>query len=332
MRRRVIAPAAKQGGERGAPGWSRRLLLLVIATLIAMPVAHAGASRVTIVTSRDIAPYRLAREGFLEVLEASGVDYRVEEVQIDSSARGAKKVVQAIRGTRPDVILTIGSAATRAVGDEIHDIPIIFSLVLEGGGDESSEQFGPNVTGASMHIPLRTQFEKLQEAIPTAQRFGVMYNPDETGDVVDEAARVAQEMGLELIRAPVRNPADVLAELEGLEGRVDLLWSVADSTVFTPQSVRHILLSTLRKKIPFIGLSPSYVRAGALLSLSCDYRDVGRQSGDLALEILGGSAPGQVPVTMPRRVSFYLNLNTASQLEIEISERIRDSAEVVSGS
>ncbi len=45
---------------------------------------------------------------------------------------------------------------------------------------------------------------------------------------------MAQEIGLGLIRAPVRIPADVLAGLEGLDGRVDLLWSVADSTVFTP--------------------------------------------------------------------------------------------------
>ena len=94
------------------------------------------------------------------------------------------------------------------------------------------------------------------------------------------------ELGLELVPIPVRSEAEVVEKIDELDGKVDLLWSVADPTVFTPQSVRYILLHTLRSKIPLIGLSPSYVRAGALMSLSADYRDVGRQSGEQAVRIL----------------------------------------------
>jgi putative ABC transport system substrate-binding protein len=328
-------PAASRArGRRRAPAARPRAgaLLIAAALLLGGPAAHAAAQRITIVTSRDIAPYRAAQAGFLEVLERSGMAYRLTEVRADVEDRMVHRVAQEVRSSRPDLILTIGSAATRAVGREIHDIPIVFSLVLETGADEPLGDFGANVTGASMRIPLRVQFEKLREAIPSARRFGVMFNPDATGETVSQAAAVAAEMGLELIPVPVRSPAEVVAELDSLQEKVDLLWSVPDSTVFTAQSVRHILLATLRKKIPFIGLSPSYVRAGALLSLSCDYLDVGRQSGELALEVLQGSAPGTIPVTEPRTVSFYLNLNTAEQLEIDISERVREKAEVVSGS
>ncbi|MGD8376067.1 MAG: ABC transporter substrate-binding protein [Acidobacteriota bacterium] len=331
MHRRVIAPAATSGGGSGS-----RLIGALLTLLLMLGLSHANPAastyRITVVTSRDIAPYRAAKDGFLEVLERSGVRYRIEELRTDGAETTDRKFIQTLRNTRPDLILTIGSAATRAVGDEVHDIPIIFSLVLEAGDPGQVDPFGPNVTGASMYIPLRVQFEKLRDAMPDARRFGVMYNPAETGEVVDQAEEVAEEVGLELVRVPVHSPAEVLSELENLDRRVDLLWSVADSTVFTPQSVHHILLSTLRKKIPFIGLSPSYVRAGALLALSCDYLDVGRQSGELALEVLHGSKPGQVPVTVPRRISFYLNLNTAKQLEIELSEQIKETAEVVSGS
>lgn len=304
--------------------------------LLALAPAYAPAETldIAIVTSRDIAPYRAARQGFVDALAAAGVSYRVEEHHAGSDEASGRELAQRIRSHRPDLILTIGSAATQEVSRRIQDIPIVFSLVLQQGGEGEDEvgSLGKNVTGASMYIPLEVQFEKIREAIPAARRFGVLYNPAETGRTVEAAARVAQRLGVELVAVPVRSEAEVVEKIEGLDGKVDLLWSVADSTVFTPQSVHYILLNTLRRKIPFVGLSPSYVRAGALLSLSCDYEDVGRQSGEAALRILRGADPGQIPVTAPRSVSFFVNLNTARQLEVALSEAVLGGAEVVDGS
>jgi putative ABC transport system substrate-binding protein len=313
--------------------WTRAMAL-ALALLFGAPAAIAGPLEIAVVSSRDIAPYRAARQGFVAVLDEAGIAYRIEEFRTETDAAEGREVVQQIRSRRPDLILTIGSAATRDISAAIRDIPIVFSLVLQGAGPGEDElpALGQNVTGASMHIPLEVQFRSLREAIPTARRFGVMYNPDATGPVVDEAKQVAQRLGVDLVALPVRSEAEVLRAIESLEGKVDLLWSVADPTVFTPQSVNYILLNTLRHKIPFIGLSPSYVRAGALLALSCDYVDVGRQSGELALQIVRGAPPKQVAVTAPRSVSMFLNLNTAKQLEVAISEAVRGKAELISGS
>jgi putative ABC transport system substrate-binding protein len=292
--------------------------------------AHAGTLEVAIVTSRDIAPYRAAYEGFLEVLDEASIRYRTVEYRTEKDRRKSEQVVAKIRNRRPDLILTIGSAATEAVAGEIRDIPIIYSLVLDEGGNMLD--LGRNVTGASMDIPVRVQFEKIHEALPDARRFGVLYNPGRTGKVVEEARAVAAELGLELVPVAVESEADVVDRVAELDGKIDVLWSVADPTVFTPQSVRYILLNTLRNRIPFIGLSPSYVRAGALLSLSCDYRDVGRQAGEQAVQVLGGSTPEQVPMTYPRTVSTYLNLNTEKTLNVKVAQPVRDAAEVVSDS
>ena len=50
----------------------------------------------------------------------------------------------------------------------------------------------------------------------------------------------------------------------------------------TPQTAEPILLSTLKNKIPLVGLSSSWVKAGALYALDRDYVDIGLQSGELA--------------------------------------------------
>jgi putative ABC transport system substrate-binding protein len=292
--------------------------------------ARAGTLEVAIVTSRDIAPYRAAAEGFLEVLDSAAIRYRTVEYRTEKDRRDGEEVVTKIRQRRPDLILTIGSAATEAVAGEIRDIPIIFSLVLEG--TDQLIDLGQNITGASMDIPVQVQFEKIHEALPEARRFGVLYNPGRTGKVVEEARAAAAALGLELVEVQVETEAEVVDRIAELDGKIDLLWSVSDPTVFTPQSVRYILLNTLRNRIPFIGLSPSYVRAGALLSLSCDYRDVGRQAGEQAVQVLQGSKPRQVPMTHPRTVSTYLNLNTEKTLNLKVAQPIRDVAEVVSDS
>ena len=301
-----------------------------VLTLTGAGAGHAGTVEIVIVTSRDIAPYRAAYEGFLEVLDQAEIRYRTVEYRTERDRRKSSQVVQKIRARRPDLILTIGSAATEAVSGEIRDIPIIFSLVLEGGAEDARRW--QNVTGASMDIPVRVQFEKIHQALPEARRFGVLYNPGHTGKLIDEARAVAEELHLELVPIAVETEAEVVDKIANLDGKIDLLWSVADPTVFTPQSVRYILLNTLRSRIPFIGLSPSYVRAGALLSLSCDYRDVGRQAGEQAVQVLQGSKPQHVPMTYPRTVSTYLNLNTEKTLNLKIADPVREAAEIDSDS
>jgi putative ABC transport system substrate-binding protein len=303
-----------------------------VLTLAGTSGGHAGTMEIAIVSSRDIAPYRAAYEGFIEVLDEAGVRYRTVEYRTEKDRSKSSQVVKKIHRSRPDLILTIGSAATDAVAGEIGDIPIIFSLVLDGGSEGSQESRGQNVTGASMDIPVQVQFEKIHAALPAARRFGVLYNPGRTGKLIEDARLVADELDLELVPIAVRDEAEVVDRIAGLDGKIDLLWSVADPTVFTPQSVRYILLNMLRSRIPFIGLSPSYVRAGALLSLSCDYRDVGRQAGEQALQILQVSKPQQIPMTYPRTVSTYLNLNTEKTLKLKVADAVRESAEVVSDS
>jgi putative ABC transport system substrate-binding protein len=179
-----------------------------------------------------------------------------------------------------------------------------------------------------MEIPIRKQFAKIQQVLPSARRMGVLYDPTVTGAVVDNASRVAADMGLELVMLPVGSEKDLLAVTNDLSSRMDVLWSVADSTVFSPSGLRQVLLATLRGRVPFVGLSPSFVKAGALLALSVDYQDVGRQSGEQALRILSGEEPSQIPVTTPRSLSLSLNLNTAKQIQVTIQDEIRAQAEV----
>lgn len=308
-----------------------RLVLIWALALLPLGLSlQADSPRlIAVVKSRNLAPYNQAVEGLRRSLASRRGAVHIREFDFPTAASGEEALLESLQRAQPDLIVTVGTQATLAVTRRVHDIPVVFSLVLITGDSEYLLQHRPpNVTGAAMDIPIRLQFERMKDVIPDLKRVGVIFNPDLSRGSVDQAREAAGAAGLALVEIPVSDEAQVLREVQSLKGKVEALWSVADSTVFTPRSVDSILLLTLRDGIPFVGLSPSFVKAGALLSFSCDYADVGAQSAEQALEILAGKSAAELPVAFPRKVSLYLNLNTARAINLEISQKIQSESQV----
>jgi putative ABC transport system substrate-binding protein len=309
-----------------------QIALACVVMVAAMLPAYADAPlKIAVVLSRDVEPYRQAVQGFEEVLKQSRRAYKLHEFSTDGVAAARGTLIEKIRAREPDLILTVGSSATKLVSEEIRDLPIVFSMVLPSTGSrwlQELREVRTNVTGASMEIPIRTQFMELKQVLPSARRVGVLYNPDVSGPLVEEAIETARALDLELVPLPVTSESDVLATAKTLARNVDVLWSVADSTVFSPQGLRQILLETLRARIPFVGLSPSFVKAGALLAFSTDYRDLGRQAGEQSLQILVGEDITLIPMAAPRQLLLSINMNTAKQIQVQIRDEVRSKADV----
>ena len=56
------------------------------------------------------------------------------------------------------------------------------------------------------------------------------------------------------------------------------------------------------------------VREGALLSFAIDHYALGQKTSLLALKVLGGAKPGNLPVGSPKRAKLTLNLKTAREI------------------
>ncbi len=322
---------------------SSLLCLCTLALAIALGVAadSSGFDRnshsprilnVTIVKSRDIPPYESALRGFFRKLgpERKRIRSKVFSLQEKGSTR--REVLLKVRESAPDIILTLGTAATRAILEEKPQVPIIFSLVLLSSTQETflaAREKGIDITGAGMDVPVRLQFEKAREMLPGIKRIGVFYNPGETGQVVREAKEVAASMGLDLVAIPIRSEEELRIRLEEPWPDVDLLWSVADGTIFTLRTGKVILLNTLRRRIPFVGLSPSFVKAGALISFSCNYEAVGAQAADQAIRIFRGEKASSIPMSSPREISYYLNMKTAKKIGVDVPADFLDKAETL---
>lgn len=312
-----------------------RLAPTALAGLMLLCVVPSAAAKpaIAIIKSREIPPYNVAIEGFNKALKDKGVAVAVTVYDMEGNKdTGIKKVKEAI-DTKPALILTVGTLATESTKENTRDIPVIFCMVLNPVADglvKTMEASGNNLTGASMDIPSKKQFEILKTVMPNMKSIGVLFNPQETGALIEEAAASANAVGLKFVKKSVNTESDVPRALEEIGKDVDCLWSVSDSVVFNSfKSIQFTILFTLRNKIPFIGLSSAFVKSGALVAISCDIEDNGYQAGELAARVLSGEKPGAITVATPRKTYLSLNTRIADQIGVKLPQDVVSAAKEI---
>jgi putative ABC transport system substrate-binding protein len=298
-----------------------------------VPVASASQTiKVAVVESRHLKPYELAKEGFREAMEGKGFDIQFVQYVLESDSSPPPDLAIFVDENGAGIVLALGTDAARAVKGADLKVPSVFSMVSEPGQSgllNDNADDGTPMTGVCLDVPVREQFASLLDVVPTAQRIGVIYNPDESQFIVDEAQNTANRMNLGLVTYPVFSEAEVSSALNALRPRIDALWLVSDRIVLTTQSLQYVFLFAFQTNLPLMGLSDHFVRMGALFAVGPDYQDIGRQSGELAAQMLTGRNAAEIPVASPRKVMLSLNLRTAEIIGLRIPENIVKKAATI---
>lgn len=309
----------------------RKLFYTLLILLMAKGVVFSQEKRIVIVKSSESPSFQMAAEGVKKEIRKGSAYPSFIEYDLPLGFPNEQELEKRIRESSPDLIVTVGSKSTALVSRRIKNIPIVFSAVLNpvsSGFARSMWSSGNNLTGASLDIPIRTQLDKFKLIFPDLQNVGVIFTHDSEA-VVGEARKVCEEMGLKLVAVAISSEKQIPETIESLRQKVDGLWAVADTVIFTPQSTQYLLLYTLRNGIPVMGPFTSFVKAGALFTLTWNDKDIGRQAGELALRVLAGENPSQIPITTPRMIYLILNQRTAEQINLEIPPHIVSVAKEV---
>jgi putative ABC transport system substrate-binding protein len=298
------------------------LLLLFGIHITDVPADNA---RVVALTSHAAGPYWEVLKGFKQYFREQKMAVKFEIFSLDGDVALAERAVEEAGKGGADLFFTLGSIATEATISKYVKAPIVAGLVLEPGILEKAD----NATGVVMAYKAEKQFQWMRRFIPRLRTIGVIYNPDQNQKKIDAVARVAQRMKLRLDARRVFVPTDLPRALRELSKTADVLWGIPDRIVLTPETARTFLLFSFRNRIPFVGLSRSWVKAGALYALGWDYADLGTQCGEIAVKVLRGRRIQSIPTLRPRKVLHYLNLKTARHMKIEIPEvMIRSAKEI----
>lgn len=281
----------------------------------------ASSADVIILKSSDIAAYNQAIVGFKAAIPAA---INLSEYDLQGDLEKGRKLARKIRASDPALVFAVGLKAAKAAQLEIVDIPVVYSMVLDPA------KYGltaPNMTGVLLEVPAERQLAMIRNVLPQLKRIGTLYDPAKTSALIDEARRLLKPSGTELVPMQISSERDVPGSLRALLPSVDALWLVPDSTVLTDESLRFILNTALEARVPVIGFSREFARSGALLCLSVNYADIGRQAGQLTRKLLDGQLSLPMKPWHPDRIETSLNLKTARFLGIDIPRELEQKAD-----
>jgi putative ABC transport system substrate-binding protein len=314
----MIAHTVK-GQENTTTRSSRtRLASLVLLTLSCFfsDVTQAAGPEIAILKSSTLKAYNDAIEGF-KATAPGGATY--VEYDLRGDPEQGIQLARKIRASDSSLVVAVGLKAALAAKLEIVDIPVLYMMIL----DPLKHQLtAANMTGVLLEIPADRQLKIIRTFLPTLRRIGMLYDPGKTAAKLKEAETQASVNNFQLQGFPVHNEKEVPQQLRTLLSESDALWLIPDSTVLTDESIRFILESAVAKQIPVIGFSSELARLGALLSLSVDYGEVGREAGLLAKRISNGEHVLQLKPVPIQRIRIAVNQKTARYLGITIPKEL----------
>ncbi len=308
------------------------LLALVLAPFAALP-AHAADARVSVTAIVDHPALDAARQGIVEELAAAGyvvgknlrLDYQSAQGNTATAAQIARKFV----GDRPDVIVAMSTPSAQTVVAATREIPIVFSAVTDPVAAKlvkSWEATGGNVTGVSDLPLLDKHLALLRQALPTAKRIGVVYNPGEVNSVaaIAQLKKLAQPAGLSVIEGAAPRTVDVASAAQSLVGKVDAIYAPTDNNVTS--AFEALAKVADQGRVPLIAADPSLAARGAALGIGTNYHDLGRQSGKLVVRVLKGEAPGSIASQVSPTLELLVNQAAARRQGLALSDALLKSA------
>jgi len=293
------------------------LLLLALGVFFPLSARMEETPAVAILLSGKQPAYQEVATGFMETAR----ELRFFPFELSGTEESRGKVTKTLRsGSAPAAIFAVGSQAAELARKEFPDVPLVFSMILN-----PEPYLGQNTTGIAMKIHPRDQLQAFQKILPRIRKIGVVYDPGQNRSTIAEAQVAARELGLTLLEKRVSHPREIANALKDLMYLVDALWMIPDQTVVSKESFQYFLETSIERKIPLFAFSSILVKGGALLALSPNYEDMGRQAGILAQKILAGKSPQSLPPLSPEG-HLVLNLHTAQALDLRIPPEILKTA------
>jgi putative ABC transport system substrate-binding protein len=200
--------------------------------------------------------------------------------------------------------------AAAGIGD-----PIATGLV------ESLARPGGNVTGVSDIASELTakRIELLKEVAPRLQRIAMLWNENDLAMTLryKVSAETAERLGATVQALGVRGPEDFETAFAAMRREIpDAMLVVSDW--LTVNNRRRLFEFALRYRLPAIYEPVALVRDGGLMSYGAELREVFGRAAALAVRILKGAKPADLPFEQPTRYHFAVNLKTANAIGLDI--------------
>jgi len=268
------------------------------------------------------------RDGMRELGYAQGKNLLIDTWWGEGTETKLAQQVDAIVGSKPDVIVAQGGLALEPLLVASVQVPIVFAMSADPVEAKIAESFahpGGNATGMSFFALdlVGKRMQIMKEALPAMKRIALLANPQHPGEHKElAAARTAADgLALQVGYFPVRSESELSAALADIaRDRYDAILAFADG--FTLSFAGRIAAFSLQQRIPAIdGWSP-FARQGNFMIYGPVLEECYRRLAVYVDKIGKGARPGDLPIELPTKVELVINLTTAKALGINVPQSL----------
>jgi putative ABC transport system substrate-binding protein len=272
----------------------------------------------------------LGEAGYIEGKNVA-VDYAWTDGRSDRLPSMAADLVR----KRAAVIVTSAINATLAAKAATTTVPIVFAT----GNDPvafklvaSLARPGGNITGVSYLTSELggKRFGLLHEFLPKARLVALLVNPRNPNaeSVIRDVETLASSVGVRSIVLNARTEPEISAAFATMAGQGAAALMVGNDPLFTTRRPLIVSLAA-QHRLPAIYTTREFAEGGGLMSYGPSLPDVYHQAGAYAGRILKGEKPAELPVLLPTKFEFIINLKTAGTLGLDVPLTLAARAEEV---
>lgn len=280
-------------------------------------------NREKIIAITQIAPHPSLdriRAGIIHVLENSDFkNYKIVYENAQGNISLATQIAQKFLALNPSLVIPITTPSAQVTYNILSEsqIPIVFCAVSDPVSAKLTQEKTKNLTGVSDSPPIEKQIALIKRIVPHLKNLGVIYNPGEENSVkiVTLLSEMAKRADINLVKAAVNRSADISVATQYLLGQIDALYVGNDNTVV--MGMDKIIQIMSHHKTPIFPSDPESVKKGATATLAHDQYAIGLQTGEMAIRILKGTSPGQIPIEYAQKVDYIINETNAQKIGLK---------------
>lgn len=316
----------------------KKILIILCCSLVAINGFALDKSSLPKIYINQFAPHPALDQttrGIIDGLSKAGyennksADIKVESAQGNVILSG--QISSKFISKKPDIVVGIGTISAQSLskyakGD---NAKLIFSTVTDPVGAglvQTIDKTANNTSGVSNFVPLMPQLSLLKQIKPSIKKLGFLYNPGEFNSVslIEKLKIACADIHIELVTMPATKSSEVAAAAIKLSSLVDAIFISNDNTALS--AMQTIVKAANEVNIPVFVSDTDIVKDGAVAALGPNQYEIGLQTANMIVRILGGKDINNAPVEFPAKTELYLNLTAAKKLGITISDSLKQQA------
>lgn len=313
----------------------KKLISLVLAAVMALSLVACGSGnkdkdtgdktyKVGVVQLIQHEALDAATQGFTDALkEALGDKVEVVEKNASGDSNNCSTIVNGFISDKVDLIMANATPALQAAASATSTIPILGTSVTDYATALEIANWtgtaGGNISGTSDLAPLDKQAAMLQELFPNAKKVGMLFCSSEPNSKyqVDEVTKLLSAAGITCTEYTFTDSNDVSSVTQKACDDSDVLYIPTDNTAASnTEAIANVVLAA---NTPVIAGEVGICRGCGVATLSIDYYELGKITGQMAAKILTGEADiSTMPVEFAPAATKQANMANCEKLGITV--------------